>query len=51
MASVIELIGNVALGDPLATVLLAVGALLFAVSFGAFGYLAAGAAISLVTPS
>jgi len=41
---------SVAAADPLGAVLLAVGALLVAVSVGVFGYLVAGAALELIVP-
>jgi len=40
----------VATGDPISTVLVAMGALLFVASFGLVGYLALGAAVDLVIP-
>lgn len=41
---------DVAATDPLSALLLLVGALLVAVSMGAFGYLTLGALVDLVTP-
>jgi len=41
---------NIALSDPLSAISLAFGSLFIAVSVGAFGYLALGAAVDLVTP-
>lgn len=43
-------ITDVATSDPLSGVLVAIGTLLFAVSFGFFGYLTLGALVDLVTP-
>lgn len=51
--NVARLIGeftDIALGDPLSAVLLAVGTLLIALSVGVLGYLALGAAVDLLIP-
>lgn len=45
-----SLFSGVATGDPLSTVLVAVGAILTVGSLGFFGYLVLGAAASLVIP-
>lgn len=42
---------EVATQSPITAVLVAIGALLFVVSMGVFGYLSLGAAVSLVTPN
>lgn len=41
---------NIALGDPLSALLLAIGSLIFAYSFLGIAYLSAGAVVDLVTP-
>lgn len=54
LSSALEMPGKfltVALNDPLAALMLLVGAVLTGASVAAFGYLAAGAAASLVMPS
>lgn len=43
-------ITDVATSDPLSGALVALGTLLFAVSFGVFGYLTLGAAVDLIVP-
>ena len=45
-----SLFSGIATGDPLSTVLVAMGAVLMVGSLGVFGYLTAGAALSLVIP-
>ncbi|MFC6862790.1 hypothetical protein ACFQGE_04860 [Halomicroarcula sp. GCM10025817] len=54
VTSVLEMPGKfltVALNDPLAAVMLLVGAVITTLSVAAFGYLSLGAALSLLTPS
>ena len=45
-----ELFADIAAHDPIAAVLLAVGSVIFVVSFGFFGFLVAGAVAELVIP-
>lgn len=54
VTSILEMPGKfvtVALNDPLAALMLLVGAVITTLSVAVFGYLSAGAALSLFTPS
>lgn len=45
-----EAVREIALGDPISTVLFAIGALLLAFSLGVFGVLSFGAGLDFFTP-
>jgi hypothetical protein len=49
-AELVRLLSDVAVANPISAVLVALGVILFAFSFGLFGYLTAGAFLSTIIP-